>query len=350
MRIAMVAPPWFPVPPAGYGGIERVCAELARGLVDLGHDLTLFATGDSDPGVPMEFAVEQHDPERLRWPEVEANHLSFVLDRLVDGDFDVVHDNSTVYGPLLLGGCDVPVVHTVHGGLEDEDARLTYRRICRRVHLVAISESYRDQAPELEWAAAIPNPVDTDDFPLVTDKAGYVVFLGRMSQVKGPDVAIHAALEAGVHICLAGPVHEPDRQFFEESVEPLLDDPLVKMIGPVGGARKARLLGNARALLSPVSWDEPFGLAPVEAMACGTPVVAFPRGALRETVVPGETGIFVDDESELPDAIHAASGIDPARCRQHVQEHFSVPSVSAMYETALRNATVRSEATVGTVS
>lgn len=338
----MVAPPWFPVPPDDYGGIERVCAQLARGLSDRGHEVTVFASGDSDPGVHLASTVAEHDPRRLRWPEVEANHLSFVLEQI--GDCDVVHDNSTVYGPLLLSFSGKPVVHTVHGGLEDGDARLVYQRICDRVDLIAISRSYRDQAPELRWAGAIPNPVDTDEYPLVEEKGDYVVFMGRMSRVKGPDVAIRAAREAGIPICMAGPVHDQDREFFDSCVQPLLDQPGVKLVGPVGGERKASLLAHARALLSPVDWEEPFGLAPVEAMACGTPVVAFARGALCETVVDGETGIFADDAAGLPDAIRAAGELDPHRCRQHVEDHFSIPRVAEQYETAFRNATVRSEA------
>jgi glycosyltransferase involved in cell wall biosynthesis len=341
MRIAMIAPPWFPVPPLDYGGTERVCALLAKGLVDRGHDLTLFATGDSTVDVPLESAIERHDPDRLRWPEVEARHLAHALE-LLDG-FDVVHDNSTVYGPLLLQRAGIPVFHTVHGGLEDDDARAVYRSVCSTVGLIAISKSYAAQAPELEWAAAIHNPVDADEFPFVADKQDYVVFLGRMAHAKGPDIAIRAALEAGIEIRLAGPVHEPNRLYFDSVVRPLLDEPGVELLGPVGGREKAELLANARALISPVQWDEPFGLAPVEAMACGTPVVAFARGALRETILDGETGIFAAGEAELPAAIEAVGSLDPWRCRSHVVENFSTATISASYEAVLEGATVPGE-------
>jgi glycosyltransferase involved in cell wall biosynthesis len=336
----MVAPPWFPVPPPDYGGIEVVCALLARGLAERGHQVRMFATGDSRPDVPVDAAVAEHDPDLLRVPEVEAHHLAHALAQIGDGSFDVIHDNSTVYGPLLLLHQSLPVVHTVHGGLEDEHALGVYHRVCQRVDLIAISRAYRDHAPDLRWAAVIPNPVEVRDYPLVEDKGDYVVFMARFSRVKGADAAIRAARAANVPIVLAGPVHEVDRAYFEERVEPLLDDAHVSRVDAVGGSEKSELLGKARALLSPVDWEEPFGLAPVEAMACGTPVIAYPRGALRETVVDGETGFLVDDEDGLVRAIGDLDQIDPSRCRRHVEENFSVETVSGLYEEAFENATV----------
>jgi glycosyltransferase involved in cell wall biosynthesis len=229
----------------------------------------------------------------------------------------------------------------VHGGLEDEHALDVYQRVCDAVDLIAISRAYRDHAPGLRWAGVIPNPVEIRDYPLVCEKGDYVVFMARFARVKGAEVAIRAARAAGVKIVLAGPVHEPDRAYFEETVEPLLGDPDVTRMDAVGGHEKAELLANARALLSPVDWEEPFGLAPVEAMACGTPVIAYPRGALRETVVDGETGFLVDDEDGLARAIGELGDIDPESCRRHVEEEFSVETVSAKYEQAFEAATVR---------
>src|SRR3954449_9241197 len=152
MRIAMVAPPWYPVPPPDYGGIEAVCALLAGGLAERGHDVKMFATGDSDPGVALDAALKEHNPDLLRVPEVEAHHLAHALTQIEAGDFDVIHDNSTVYGPLLLQHQPLPVVHTVHGGLEDADALAVYERVGPRVHLIAISQAYRDEAPQVRWA------------------------------------------------------------------------------------------------------------------------------------------------------------------------------------------------------
>jgi glycosyltransferase involved in cell wall biosynthesis len=337
----MVAPPWFPVPPPNYGGIEVVCAHLARGLRDRGHEVTMFATGDSRPDVPVEAVVDHHDPDLLRTPEVEAHHLSHVLEQIARDEYDVIHDNSTVYGPLLLQHQPRPVVHTVHGGLEDEHALDVYRHVDGGVDLIAISKAYRDVAPDLHWAAVIPNPVEVQDYPLVAEKDDYVVWMARFSRVKGAEPAIRAAQAAGVPIVLAGPVHDVDREYYESCVEPLLDDPNVKRIDAVGGSEKAELLGRARALLSPVDWEEPFGLAPVEAMACGTPVIAYPRGALNETVIDGETGFLVEGEEALAEAIGATGRIDPNRCREHVRESFSVETVAALYEQAFETATVR---------
>jgi glycosyltransferase involved in cell wall biosynthesis len=334
----MVAPPWFPVPPTDYGGIEIVCAHLARGLAERGNEVTMFATGDSDPAVPVEAVVAEHDPALLRTPEVEAHHLAHVVEQISADEFDVVHDNSTVYGPLLLQNQPLPVVHTVHGGLEDEHALAVYRSVCDSIDLLAISHAYAAQAPSLRWAGVIPNPVEVRDYPLVCDKDDYVVFMARFSRVKGADPAIRAARAAGVPIVLAGPVHDVDREYFDATVRPLLDEPGVTQLGSVGGSEKAELLANARALLSPVDWEEPFGLAPVEAMACGTPVIAYPRGALRETVVDGETGFLVDDEEGLAAAIQKADQIDPHRCRSHVEANFSVETVSEEYERAFKTA------------
>ena len=338
----MVAPPWFPVPPESYGGIESVCALLADGLKRRGHDVTMFATGDSQPSVRVAAAVDEHQPDALRVPEVEAHHLAHVVDQIGDGRFDVIHDNSTVYGPLLLQTQPLPVVHTVHGGLEDEHALAVYDAVSGNVQLVAISRAYRDQAPQLRWAAVIPNPVEIGDYPFVEQKDDYVVFMARFSQVKGADAAIRAAQAAGVPIVLAGPVHDTDRAYFEKEVEPLLDSPDVTRIDAVGGAEKAELLGKARALLSPVDWEEPFGLAPVEAMACGTPVIAYPRGALTETVADGKTGFLVQDEEGIVEAMARLDEIEPGQCREHVEANFSVEKVSALYEEAFENATVGS--------
>ncbi|HYZ27671.1 MAG TPA: glycosyltransferase family 4 protein [Thermoleophilaceae bacterium] len=342
MKIAMVAPPWFPVPPESYGGIESVLALLARGLKARGHDVTMFATGDSHPGVRVTAAVGEHHPEALRVPEVEAHHLAHVIEQIGGGEFDVIHDNSTVYGPLLLQEQPLPVLHTVHGGLEDEHALSVYGTVCDNVDLIAISRAYRDQAPQLRWAGVIPNPVEVSDYPLVEEKDDYVVFMARFSQVKGALPSIRAAQAAGVPIVLAGPVHDTDRAHFEKEVEPLLESPDVTRIEAVGGAEKAKLLGKARALLSPVDWEEPFGLAPVEAMACGTPVIAYPRGALTETVVDGKTGFLVQGEEGIVEAMARLGEIQPGHCREHVEANFSVEKVSSLYEEAFQNATVGS--------
>ena len=342
MNIAMVAPPWFPVPPESYGGIESVLALLAGGLKARGHDVRMFATGDSQPGVPVTAVVDEHQPDALRVPEVEAHHLAHVIEQVGRGEFDVIHDNSTVYGPLLLQNQPLPVVHTVHGGLEDAHALSVYEAVSQNVDLIAISRAYRDQAPQLRWAAVIPNPVEVSDYPFVDDKDDYVVFMARFSQVKGAVPSIRAAQAAGVPIVLAGPVHDADRPYFEKEVEPMLESPDVTRIDAVGGAEKPDLLGKAQALLSPVDWEEPFGLAPVEAMACGTPVIAYPRGALTETVVDGETGFLVQSEQGIVEAMSRLGEIEPGHCREHVQATFSVEKVSSLYEEAFQNATVGS--------
>jgi glycosyltransferase involved in cell wall biosynthesis len=340
MRIAVVAPPWFPVPPPAYGGTERVCALVARGLRERGHGVVLYATGDSRPQVRLRAGLGRHRPELLGSAEREANHLSFALPEI--GRYDVVHDNSSAVGPLLWSLAGVPALHTVHGGLTD-DSRAVYRRVGDRVALVSLSRSQQEEAPELRWADAIPNPVDVSSMPYTARKAGYVAFVARMAPEKAPHLAIEACRRAGTELVLAGPVHDVNRDYFEQVVAPRIDGGRVRYLGSLDERAKNALLTGARALLCPAKWSEPFGLVTVEAMACGTPVIAFPRGALRETIEHGRSGFLVGSVAEMAEAIADVGRLDPGCCRDLAAERFSVQRVAARYEQALARAAARPE-------
>jgi glycosyltransferase involved in cell wall biosynthesis len=226
-------------------------------------------------------------------------------------------------------------VVTAHGPLAGEMA-LYYQAICVDTSLVAISDSQRRLAPDLRWASCVHNGIKTADFTFRDSKDDFVLFIGRMNPDKGAHVAIDAAREAGRRIVLAGKLNEPSEQeYFAAQVKPRLGDD-AEFVGEADMAAKQELYGAAQCLVFPIDWDEPFGLVMIEAMACGTPVVALNRGSVPEVVVDGVTGFVRDDPAALPQAINETAGLDPAACRRHVEEHFDIAVMTDGYERAYR--------------
>lgn len=319
LRIALVAPPWFEVPPAGYGGIERMCSSLADRLVARGHDVTLIGAG-RDLTAARFVPTFETPPGGLGTAAglfVALAHAGRVDRALRDlerkAPFDVVHDHSEA-GPMLADARQAPTVVTAHGPLEGP-SRDYYEALPRSVTLVAISEAQRRSAPGLPWAGLVHNGVPVDRLPFSARKRDLVVFLGRMHPDKAPHLAIDAARAAGLPIVLAGKCSEPlEIDYFDAEVRPRLGVD-AEFIGVADDRMKRELLPPARALVLPIRWEEPFGLVMVEAMACGTPVVALRRGAVPEVVDDGVSGIVVDDPSELPSAIVRAGELDPHACR-----------------------------------
>jgi glycosyltransferase involved in cell wall biosynthesis len=316
MRIALIAPPWAPVPPGLYGGIESVVDVLARGFAAAGHDVLLFTTGDSTCPVPRLSALPEAEGMRIGMAVPEVRHVLAAYEA-VEG-YDVVHDHSIV-GPVLAADRgDRRVVTTVHGAFNDELAAV-YRHIGGRVPIVAISHSQRAAVPDLPVARVI----HAADFPVGAGEGGYVLFLGRIAPDKGARRAILAARAAGVPLLLAGKMREVwEREYFDERVRPLLG-PDVEYLGEVPHERKLELLAGARALLFPIRWPEPFGLVMIEALACGTPILAFPEGAAPEVVEHGVTGFLCEDEDDMASAILKADLLDRASCRATVEGYFS---------------------------
>lgn len=336
MRIAMIAPPWAPIPPNAYGGIEVIVDLLARGLQEAGHDVSLFATGDSTCPVPRQWALPLAEGDRIGHAVPELLHVQEAYDVL--RDCDIVHDH-TILGPHLRDRHpDAPVVTTVHGPLDGE-LRPLYRRIARDVPIVTISRSQRAAAPEIPVARVIHHGIDSRQLPFGRGDGGYALFLGRMSADKGAHRAIEAASRARVPLVMAAKMREAEeRAYFDEFVLPRLDGSIVYS-GEVDHARKLELLAGACALLFPIRWREPFGMVMLEALACGTPVIAFPEGAAPEIVEHGRTGFLCHDEQEMADALGRVHEIDRRACRAAVEGYFSagrmVDEHVALYESVL---------------
>jgi glycosyltransferase involved in cell wall biosynthesis len=324
MRVAIIAPPWVPVPPPAYGGTEAVLDNLARGLVRAGHDVLLLATGDSTCEVPTRWSRPRAAGTVGTGAATEIHHVVHAYRAIQAWGADVVHDH-TLVGPLYAPRCQTRVVTTNHGPFDGELASL-YREVAPTVPVIAISEHHATtaRAAGICVAATIHHGVDVDTFPRGTGDGGYMVFLGRMSPDKGVDVAARVARRAGLPLRIAAKMREPaERAFFDASVAPLLAPGIVDYVGEVGDGDKLELLAGATCLLNPIGWPEPFGMVMIEALACGTPVVATARGSVPEIVTDGVTGFVCDGEADLVDAARRAGGLDRTRCRRDAAERFS---------------------------
>jgi glycosyltransferase involved in cell wall biosynthesis len=344
LKIVMVAPPYFTIPPAGYGGVEAVIAILADALVDAGHDVTLLAAGP--PGTRAKHVAlwPEAQPQRLgeTYPELMNAMLVRQAVRVLaaTGTVDVVHDHtfSGAVNAELFASWGLANVLTVHGPASDPDLLSYYRTLDDTVQMVAISDRQTKLAPDLNWIGTVPNALRVSDWRFQVEKQGYALFLGRFSADKGAHLALDAAHAAGIPLIMAGKCAEPaEKEYFEREVAPRMR-PQDVMFGMAGSADRQRLLADARCLLFPIQWEEPFGMVMIEAMACGTPVVALNWGAVPEVVVSGVTGIVCDDPSELPAALDAVTTIDPYACRAHVVDHFDAQALGAGYVTAYRAA------------
>lgn len=346
--MALVVPPYFDVPPSAYGGVEAVVADLADGLVDRGHDVTLIGAGKNGTKARLRTVWDSIIPERLgeAYPEVMHAMLTrrAIEELAAAGKIDVVHDH-TFSGPLnaaVYAQLGLPTVVTVHGPL-DCDLRPFYRALGNDVSLVAISARQRQLAPELNWISTVHNSLQPAAWPFAAQKQDYALFLGRFHPDKGVHLAIEAAHAAGMPLVLAGKCAEPlEKQYFAEQVQPRLG-PDDKVVGVADATFKRQLLVNARCLLFPVQWEEPFGMVMIEAMVCGTPVVALHGGAVSEVVVPGVTGWICEKPEELPSAMRALDQIDPVACRAHVERNFSAPKMAQGYVAAYRLARAQAE-------
>jgi Glycosyltransferase len=349
LRIAMVVPPYFEVPPKAYGGVESVVADLTDALMARGHEVTLIGAGAQKTGTRFIPVWPRTVPERLGEPFPEVVHAALVrraIRRLAARHgLDIVHDH-TLAGPLnapAYAALGLPTVVTVHGPVNG-DLHQLYSALRDDIHLVAISDRQRQLAPELNWAAMVHNAVRVETFPFRADKGDYALFLGRFHPEKAPHLALEAAHAAGIPLVLAGKCAEPiEKEYFEREVRPRLTDRDV-VFGVADAEAKRRLLAEARCLLFPVQWEEPFGMVMIEAMSCGTPVVALRGGAVPEVVVDGVTGFVCDDPAQLPDALRRLPEIDPAACRQRVVDHFDVDRLGAGYEAAYRRILSRTAA------
>ncbi len=337
MRIGLICPVWFPVPPEAYGGTERVVALLADGLVDAGHDVTLFASGDSQTRARLESVFHTAPSEWIGHTYWEMQHSVHAF-RKAD-EFDVVHDHTGMLGLAFGGLIDVPFCHTVHGPLDGQPGRM-YEQVLElapNAKLISISMNQRKPKPNLPWIGNCPNALDLSMYPFRRKPGGdYLVFLGRMSPDKGAHRALAVALETGIPLKIAAKCREPlEIRYFDEFIRPHLGGS-IEYVGEVGHADKVELLMGARALISPIDWEEPFGLMMIEAMACGTPVISTRRGAVPEIVEHGRTGVIVEKyrDMEDPAALELADSLDPVVIRKEVEERFSPENMVANYVAA----------------
>jgi glycosyltransferase involved in cell wall biosynthesis len=326
MNIAMLAPIAWRTPPRHYGPWENVAALLTEGLVARGHDVTLFATADSQTSAKLHAVCPQGYEERHSLiPKVwECLHISELFERA--DAYDIIH-NHFDYLPLTYSSLTAtPVVTTIHG-FSSPGILPVYKKYNGKTFYVAISDA--DRAPELDYIKTVHHGIDLAQFDFQPDPDDYLLFFGRMHPDKGVREAVEIARACGKKLILAGIVQDQD--YFDHHVAPHLNNDKATYIGSVGPVKRNRLLGKASALLHPIAFDEPFGLSVVEAMACGTPVIAFDRGSMPELIRSGESGFLVNTVTEAVEAVARIDTIDRAYCRRHVEKHFTVERMSRDY-------------------
>ena len=343
-RIALVVSPWFPVPPNGYGGIELMVYNLARGLHERGHHVTVIGRqGSHGPFESIALAPESWE-HQLGTRDHEARQDLFLFrayDLVRRRAFDVVHDHSGLPGIMLAatGERQTPVVATLHGALTEAEGDFL-GAVDRRVHLVAISRAQQSLVAGVEWRGCVHNAVDPDSYIPITrhqDKDDYLVVLARISETKGQHTAIEVAKRLNMRLVLAGKIDEDSKDYFEQKIKPELNDRITWREN-VEGKEKAELLARARALLFPIAWEEPFGIAIVEAMVSGTPVIALAHGATSELVENGVTGYVVNDADEMVEAYARVKDIDLAKCVAEAARRFGPKQMADGYLTVYERA------------
>jgi glycosyltransferase involved in cell wall biosynthesis len=332
MRIAQVAPLYEAVPPRLYGGTERVVAHLTDALVELGHDVTLFASADARTLArlaPVRDQAIRLDPAPLK-SDLAAHMSQLAAVRGRADEFDIIHFHTDILHFPIFEALAARTVTTLHGRLDLKDLPEVYSR-WRQFPLVSISDDQRRPLPRANWAATVHHGVRTSLFHFSPRAQGYLAFLGRISPEKRPDRAIAIAKRVGLPLKIAAKVDRVDQAYFEDVVAPLLDDPLIEYIGEIGDREKSEFLGGAEALLFPIDWPEPFGLVVIEAMACGTPVIAYARGSVREIVEHGVTGYIVEDEDEAVSAVGRIARLDRQAVRSRFEARFSAKAMARRY-------------------
>ncbi len=331
MKIAMLAPPWIKIPPGGYGGIEWVVHYLTDALVDRGHEVTLFAPGDSATRANLVSPFPQQMPDRIGQTMYDVKNVASCFRRA--GEFDVIHDHSGFAAVPFAQLIDTPLVHTLHGPFSGDNCAF-YETFHDSAHYVAISDYQRSCCPGLQYAGTVYNPIDVEGLPFVDrgDKEDYLLAFGRICADKGFHTAIEVAKRTGSRLIIAGAVQQVNRDYYETVVKPEIDGEQISFVGEVSLTEKWNLFSKARAFLFPIQWPEPFGMVMIEAMAAGTPVLAFPEGSVPEVVSDGISGFVVGDIEEMIERVDAIDRIDSRKCRDYVKDKFSVDSAADHYE------------------
>jgi glycosyltransferase involved in cell wall biosynthesis len=347
MRIALVAPLAEAVPPKLYGGTERVVSWLAEELVRQGHRVTLFASAESETAAELIVCA----PQSLRLAGIR-DHLGSTLAMLREvrrraDDFDILHFHVDLLPQALFHDLADKCLVTLHGRLDLPDALPLYKSY-PEMPLVSISNAQRrPMPPNVNWLAAIPHGLASHVCPFSPGDGSYLAFLGRICPEKRPDRAIEIAKRAGIPLKLAAKVDGVDLAYFETEIEPLLDHPLIDFIGEINEAQKCEFLGNARALLFPIDWPEPFGLVIIEAMSAGTPVIAWPKGSVPEVITEGVSGRIVNSIESAVEAAQQAAYMDRRKVRAEFEKRFTAARMARAYLTAYRSLLARVPANTG---
>lgn len=333
MRIAQVAPLFERVPPKRYGGIERVVSYLTEELVNQGHEVSLFASGDSITQAKLIACCPKAIRDFEQWVDPIAYH-AVQLNQLIGREFDVVHFHIEYLGFPFARMLPEPTVTTLHGPLPGVPELFSS---FGHLPLVSISDAQRASFPDVNWRRTIYHGIPAKLYTAVEDAGEYLVFLGRIAPEKRCDRAIAIAKAAGVPLKIAAKVDPYDQQYFDGNIRTLLEDPGVEFLGELAEAEKNQLLGGALALLFPIDWEEPFGLVMIESLACGTPVIAYPHGSVPEVINDGETGFIVDTVESAVAAVRKSKTIDRRHCRQVFNDRFTVERMAAEYVQVYRD-------------
>jgi len=331
MRIAQVAPLYESVPPKLYGGTERVVSILTEELVREGHEVTLFSSGDSEttarlvPVCPESLRLNKECMDQL------AHHV-LMLEQVFSElhNFDIIHFHIDYLHFPLTRRTGAVNVTTLHGRLDIPDLQPLYRNFSE-MPVVSISDAQREPLPWINWQGTVYHGLQEDRFLFHKDSEEYLAFLGRVSPEKGLDEAIKIAKRAGMKLRIAAKVDNEDKEYFESVIKPMLKDPLIEYIGEIGNPEKCEFLGSAAALLFPINWPEPFGLVMIEAMACGTPVVAYSSGSVPEVLEDGVTGFLVNNVDTAAEAVGRLPEIERSRCRHTFEQRFSARRMAQDY-------------------
>ncbi len=336
MKIAQVAPLFEPVPPELYGGSERVVSYLTEELVRRGHSVTLFASGDSKTRarlysvVSRSLRLDVHHPDPSAFHVVELAH-AFAYAH----EFDIIHCHTDYLAFPFARSCHAPCVHTLHGRL-DSLHWPELMAVFPDMKLISVSNAQRGPLKDLRlnWVDTVYHGLPESYFRLHAGQGGYLVFFSRIAREKHPEIAIEVAKRTGIPLKMAGKVDREDREFFNREIRSFLDHPLIEYLGEIHEEERLDLIGNASALLFPIDWPEPFGLVMIEAMACGTPVIARPYGSVPEVIDKGITGFIVQDVEAMAGAVGRIREIDRERCFLHARGRFSAAAMTDRYERA----------------
>jgi len=331
LRVAQVSPLTESVPPKLYGGTERVVSFLTEELVNDGHEVTLFASGDSVTRANLVACVPRALRFESRCVDPFAHHMRMVEEvARREAEFDVIHFHVGHPHFPVMRRLGTPHVSTMHGRLDIPDLLPLYRTFADEP-LVSISDAQRAPVEFAAWQGTVHNGLPPDLLSFRADRGQYLAFLGRMSPEKGVERAIEIAKRTGMLLKMAAKVDKVDEEYFASRIKPLLDDPLIEFLGEIDEPEKDRFLGEASVVLFPVEWPEPFGLVMIEAMACGTPVVAFARGSVREVIADGVSGFVVENVDEAVDAVQRALALPRRLCRASFEERFTAQRMADEY-------------------